>query len=60
MTKKIVSMTLNGRKVEEAVEPRTLLVHFLREKMSLTPPTRLRPLQPPGQRLQPALAVRVA
>ena len=36
MTKKIVSMTLNGRKVEEAVEPRTLLVHFLREKMSLT------------------------
>ena len=36
MTKKMVSMTLNGRKVEEAVEPRTLLIHFLREKMNLT------------------------
>jgi carbon-monoxide dehydrogenase small subunit len=29
-------MTLNGRKVEEVVEPRTLLIHFLREKMNLT------------------------
>jgi carbon-monoxide dehydrogenase small subunit len=36
MSKKIVSMTLNGRKVEEAIEPRTLLIHFLREKMNLT------------------------
>jgi carbon-monoxide dehydrogenase small subunit len=36
VSKKIVSMTLNGRKVEEAVEPRTLLIHFLREKMNLT------------------------
>jgi aerobic carbon-monoxide dehydrogenase small subunit len=36
MTKKMVSMTLNGRKVEEVVEPRTLLIHFLREKMNLT------------------------
>ncbi len=36
MSKKIVSMTLNGRKVEEAVEPRMLLIHFLREKMNLT------------------------
>jgi carbon-monoxide dehydrogenase small subunit len=36
MTKQIVSMTLNGRKVEELVEPRTLLIHFLREKMNLT------------------------
>ncbi len=36
MTKQMVSMTLNGRKVEEVVEPRTLLIHFLREKMSLT------------------------
>jgi carbon-monoxide dehydrogenase small subunit len=36
MTKQMVSMTLNGRKVEEAVEPRTLLIHFLREKMNLT------------------------
>jgi carbon-monoxide dehydrogenase small subunit len=36
MSKQVVSMNLNGRKVEEAVEPRTLLIHFLREKMSLT------------------------
>ena len=36
MSKTLVSMTLNGRQVEEAVEPRTLLVHFLREKMNLT------------------------
>ena len=36
MSKKIVSMQLNGKAVEEAVEPRTLLIHFLREKMSLT------------------------
>ena len=36
MSKKIVSMQLNGKTVEEAVEPRTLLIHFLREKMNLT------------------------
>jgi aerobic carbon-monoxide dehydrogenase small subunit len=36
MSKHIVSMTVNGRKVEEAVESRTLLIHFLREKLSLT------------------------
>ena len=36
MSKKIVSMNINGKKVEEAVEPRTLLVHFLREKLNLT------------------------
>lgn len=36
MSKKIVSLTVNGKAVEEAVEPRTLLVHFLREKMNLT------------------------
>ena len=36
MPKKIVTMTLNGRQVEKAVEPRTLLVHFLREHLSLT------------------------
>lgn len=36
MTKKMIKMTLNGKEVEEAVEPRTLLVHFLREKMKLT------------------------
>ena len=36
MTKKMIKMTLNGKEVEEAVEPSTLLVHFLREKMNLT------------------------
>lgn len=36
MSKKIVNLTINGQKVEEAVEPRTLLIHFLREKMHLT------------------------
>ena len=36
MSKKIVSLQINGKQVEEAVEPRTLLVHFLREKMNLT------------------------
>lgn len=36
MSKHIVSMSVNGRKVEEAVESRTLLVHFLREKLNLT------------------------
>jgi len=36
MSKKLVKITVNGRSVEKAVEPRTLLVHFLREEMSLT------------------------
>ncbi|MEY2776348.1 MAG: Carbon monoxide dehydrogenase small chain [Pseudomonadota bacterium] len=36
MSKKLIKMNLNGKEVEEAVEPRTLLVHFLREKMHLT------------------------
>jgi aerobic carbon-monoxide dehydrogenase small subunit len=36
MSKQIVTMTVNGRKIEELVEPRTLLVHFLRERLSLT------------------------
>ncbi len=36
MAKKLVSMKVNGKAVEEAVEPRTLLVHFLREKLNLT------------------------
>jgi len=36
MPKKIVAMRVNGRPVEEAVEPRTLLVHFLREQCQLT------------------------
>jgi len=36
MSKKLISLTVNGRTVEKAVEPRTLLVHFLREELSLT------------------------
>jgi carbon-monoxide dehydrogenase small subunit len=36
MSKKLVSMTVNGKKQERAVEPRTLLVHFLREELNLT------------------------
>ena len=36
MPKKIVNVTVNGRAHEEAVEPRTLLVHFLREQLNLT------------------------
>ncbi|MGL1834927.1 (2Fe-2S)-binding protein [Rhodocyclaceae bacterium SMB388] len=36
MSKKLVTMKVNGKTVEEAVEPRTLLVHFLREKLLLT------------------------
>jgi carbon-monoxide dehydrogenase small subunit len=31
-----VSMTVNGKSVSGEVEARTLLVHFLREKLSLT------------------------
>lgn len=36
MSTKQVSLTVNGVKVEKLVEPRTLLVHFLREEMNLT------------------------
>jgi carbon-monoxide dehydrogenase small subunit len=31
-------MTINGQEVEALVEPRTLLIHFLREQMLLTGP----------------------
>ena len=31
-----VSMTINGKSVSRDVEPRTLLVHFLREELDLT------------------------
>ncbi len=31
-----VSMTVNGRSVSDDVEPRTLLVHFIRENLRLT------------------------
>ena len=36
MAKTHVTMTVNGTEVEGLVEPRTLLVHFLRENLQLT------------------------
>ena len=36
MSKIQVKMKVNGRDVEELVEPRTLLVHFIREQLGLT------------------------
>ena len=33
-----VTMTVNGKKVQRFVEPRTLLIHFLREDLDLTGP----------------------
>ncbi|MCL6706002.1 (2Fe-2S)-binding protein [Pseudomonas sp. R2.Fl] len=36
MAKTHVKMTVNGAEVEGLVEPRTLLVHFIREQLSLT------------------------
>jgi len=36
MAKTHVKMNVNGREVEGLVEPRTLLIHFLREDLSLT------------------------
>ena len=33
-----VKMTVNGQPVEETVEPRVLLIHFLRDKLGLTGP----------------------
>ena len=36
MPKTQVSMTVNGKPVEALVEPRRLLIHFLREDLSLT------------------------
>ncbi len=38
MAKSQVLMMVNGKKVEELVEPRTLLIHFLREQLNLTGP----------------------
>jgi carbon-monoxide dehydrogenase small subunit len=38
MAKTLVTMTVNGKAVEALVEPRTLLIHFLREQLSLTGP----------------------
>jgi carbon-monoxide dehydrogenase small subunit len=36
MSKVQVKMTINGREVEASVEPRMLLIHFLREQLGLT------------------------
>ena len=36
MTKRDITLTLNGEQVRAAVEPRTLLIHFLREELKLT------------------------
>ena len=38
MSKTLVKMRVNGKEVEELVEPRTLLIHFLREQLNLTGP----------------------
>src|ERR1700754_4652505 len=38
MAKSYVSMTVNGKTEETLVEPRTLLIHFLREHLNLTGP----------------------
>ena len=38
MSKTKVKMTVNGKAVEELVEGRTLLIHFLREQLALTGP----------------------
>ncbi len=35
MAKQIVKLTVNGRAIEALVEPRTLLIHFLREELGL-------------------------
>ena len=34
--KQLLSLRINGKAVEKAVEPRTLLIHFLREECQLT------------------------
>jgi len=38
MAKMHVTMTVNGGEVEALAEPRTLLIHFLREQLALTGP----------------------
>jgi aerobic carbon-monoxide dehydrogenase small subunit len=38
MSKTQVAMKVNGKPVEALVEPRTLLIHFLREQLNLTGP----------------------
>ncbi|MBO9475560.1 (2Fe-2S)-binding protein [Shimia sp. R10_1] len=38
MAKMHVKMTVNGKEVEGLAEPRTLLIHFLRENLNITGP----------------------
>jgi carbon-monoxide dehydrogenase small subunit len=38
MAKSHITLTVNGKSVEALVEPRTLLIHFLREQLGLTGP----------------------
>ena len=38
MSKIQIKMTINGKEVEQLAEPRTLLIHFLREDRKLTGP----------------------
>ena len=38
MAKSQIALTVNGKTVEALVEPRTLLIHFLREQLGLTGP----------------------
>jgi carbon-monoxide dehydrogenase small subunit len=38
MAKTAITLKVNGKTVEALVEPRTLLIHFLREQLSLTGP----------------------
>ena len=38
MDKLQIKMTVNGNEVEAMAEPRTLLIHFLREQLNLTGP----------------------
>jgi carbon-monoxide dehydrogenase small subunit len=38
MSKTKISLTINGKAVEAEVEPRTLLIHFLREDLEITGP----------------------
>jgi aerobic carbon-monoxide dehydrogenase small subunit len=38
MAKTQISLTVNGKPVEALVEPRTLLIHFLRDQLRLTGP----------------------
>ena len=38
MAKTQISLTVNGKAVDALVEPRTLLIHFLREQLNITGP----------------------